>query len=269
MAKPKNKDKRSAGFSSEEEASQPVGQSWFFGIGINDYKYFPPLNNAVRDVEAILQLLREQYDIDEAKILTDGQATRRSILRKLEELSRKVKPDDKLLIYFSGHGYLSPGGLGFLNGRRWMAQNLNYDVGEGCWFYEDAPKNGEKYGRLYTWEAAKKACPPGWRLPTDEEWRALAMAHGGLWDGSDKGDPKKAYSALLEGGSSGFAALLGGYRGPSGSFNNLGSSGGYWSGTEKGTQSAWFYFFYSGLGELDRDALDKSGGRSCRCIQDS
>ncbi|MCB0594706.1 MAG: caspase family protein, partial [Phaeodactylibacter sp.] len=78
MAKPKNKDKRSAGFSSEEEDSQPVGKSWFFGIGINDYQHFPPLNNAVRDVESILQLLREQYDIDEAKILTDGQATRRS-----------------------------------------------------------------------------------------------------------------------------------------------------------------------------------------------
>ena len=27
------------------------------------------LNNAVRDVEAILKLLREQYDIDEAKIV--------------------------------------------------------------------------------------------------------------------------------------------------------------------------------------------------------
>ncbi|MCO6487020.1 MAG: caspase family protein, partial [Phaeodactylibacter sp.] len=100
-----------------------------------------------------------------------------------------------------------------INGQRWMAQNLNFDVGEGCWFYKDDPKNGEKYGRLYTWEAAKKSCPPGWRLPTDEEWQALAMKFGGYYDWEqrkDVGDPKKAYKALLEGGDSGFSALLGG-----------------------------------------------------------
>ena len=61
-----------------------------------------------------------------------------------------------------------------LNGKTWMGQNLNFDVGESCWFYNNDPKNREKYGRLYTWEASKKACPPGWRLPTDEEWKKLA-----------------------------------------------------------------------------------------------
>ena len=71
-----------------------------------------------------------------------------------------------------------------LNGLTWMAENLNFDVGEGCWFYENDSKNGEKYGRLYTWEAAMKACPPGWRLPTDEEWKSLANAFGGysIWE---------------------------------------------------------------------------------------
>src|SRR5690606_34958724 len=55
-----------------------------------------------------------------------------------------------------------------LAGKTWMAENLNYDVGKGCWFYKNDPKNGEKYGRLYTWawEAAKKACPPGLRRET-------------------------------------------------------------------------------------------------------
>ena len=163
-----------------------------------------------------------------------------------------------------------------LNGQRWMAQNLNYDVGEGCWVYEKssvflglgAKIKKEGYGRLYTWEAAKKACPPGWRLPTDEEWRALAMAHGGLWDGEDKGDPKKAYSALLEGGSSGFAALLGGWRYPDGSFGRLGVYGYYWGGTERDAQYAWRYYFGSYYGKLYRYYLDKSYGFSCRCLQD-
>lgn len=29
----------------------------------------------------------------------------------------------------------------------------------------------EKYGLLYTYDAALKALPDGWRLPTDEDWK--------------------------------------------------------------------------------------------------
>lgn len=158
-----------------------------------------------------------------------------------------------------------------LNGLRWMAQNLNYDVGEGCWFFENDAKNGEKYGRLYTWEAAKKACPPGWRLPTDEEWKRLVNAQGGYYDhesSKDVGDPKKAYTALLENGSSGFAALLGGLRTPSGSFYILGDYGFYWSATEYAPGGVWAYYFDRGTGKLIRYNTYKALGFSCRCVQD-
>ena len=64
--------------------------------------------------------------------------------------------------------------------KTWMAQNLNFDISKKCWFYNNDPKYGQKYGRLYTWDAAQKACPPSWRLPTDEEWRALRQGYGGL-----------------------------------------------------------------------------------------
>ena len=36
-----------------------------------------------------------------------------------------------------------------LAGNLWMAENLNFDVGAGCWVYDDEPKNGAQYGRLY------------------------------------------------------------------------------------------------------------------------
>jgi len=153
-----------------------------------------------------------------------------------------------------------------LNGRTWMAQNLNYDAGEGCWFYEDDPKNGEKYGRLYTWEAAKRACPPGWRLPTDAEWRAMAKVYGGVNDDASDGG-KAAYEALIEGGSSGFSAQLGGLRDSSGDFSLLGSWGVYWSAAERDSDRAWGYRF-DGFGKLNRDLGLKSSGRSCRCLQD-
>ena len=57
----------------------------------------------------------------------------------------------------------------------WMAENLAYYVGAGCWAYNDDENNAVKYGRLYTWEAAKRACPSGWHLPIDAEWEQLAQ----------------------------------------------------------------------------------------------
>ena len=59
----------------------------------------------------------------------------------------------------------------------WMAENLNYkteDEGQS-WCYENKPENCDQYGRLYTFEAAKAACPPGWHIPSDPEWGELLM----------------------------------------------------------------------------------------------
>jgi uncharacterized protein (TIGR02145 family) len=39
-----------------------------------------------------------------------------------------------------------------------------------------ATANFKKYGVLYNWPAAMEACPPGTRLPTDEEWHILESA---------------------------------------------------------------------------------------------
>ena len=35
-----------------------------------------------------------------------------------------------------------------------------------------------EYGYLYTWPAAQKALPEGWRLPTDEDWKILEKELG-------------------------------------------------------------------------------------------
>ncbi len=156
-----------------------------------------------------------------------------------------------------------------LNGLVWMAENLNFDVGEGCWIYEKIKGllgllgGKEKvlgYGRLYTWEAAKNACPPGWRLPTDEEWNQLINSFGGS---------KEAYEALIEGGKTGFSARLGGWRNSGGSFLYLGDDGFYWSATERASDFAWYYYFGRDNGKLNRSNDLKSDGRSCRCVQDA
>lgn len=148
----------------------------------------------------------------------------------------------------------------WLNGRMWMAQNLNFDVGEGCWFYDNDPKNGEKYGRLYTWEAAKRACPPGWRLPTWEEWDSLSTHFGGGLE---------AYKALISGGISGFDAVLAGERNSNGEFLYLRWYSYYWSSTEGGANNAWTYWLYSDNLALSRDYYcSKIVGLSLRCLKD-
>lgn len=155
-----------------------------------------------------------------------------------------------------------------LNGQIWLAENLNFEM-EDSWQYMDNPNNGDKYGSLYTWQAAKQACLPGWRLPTDNDWKALGRTYGGYFDGTNSkiiGDPRDAYKALIQGGSSRFNALLGGWHNTAGRYGDLGSSGSYWSSTEKDMETAWSYYF--NYGELSRSNYPKSYGLSCRCIKD-
>ena len=156
-----------------------------------------------------------------------------------------------------------------LNGKSWMAQNLNY-VTEDSYCYKDKDINCEKYGRLYTWEAAKKACPKGWHLPSDEEWKELANRAGGYYE-FQRGDvksPNKGYQNLMKKSSRNFSAQLGGYRYSNGNYDYLGKFGYYWGSTEYDDGNAWYFSFDSDDGKLYRYYNLKTGAQSVRCIKD-
>lgn len=113
----------------------------------------------------------------------------------------------------------------------WLAQNLNFKV-EGSHRYDDHENNRNEFGLLYTWDAAKEACPSGWHLPTDREWSMLVDQFGGL----DKaGEALKSIKGWKEEGngnnSSGFDALAGGIRRPDGSYMFQGTLGYFWTST--------------------------------------
>ena len=55
----------------------------------------------------------------------------------------------------------------------WMAENLNYDTQKKSWCYNENPQYCKKYGKLYAYNTAKKACPGGWSLPTTEDWEQM------------------------------------------------------------------------------------------------
>lgn len=69
----------------------------------------------------------------------------------------------------------------------WMAENLKYKT-DGSRCLLDKKANCKKYGRLYTWNDAMKACPAGWRVPDFRDWLYLFVDAG--WDGKKEG-PKR------------------------------------------------------------------------------
>jgi uncharacterized protein (TIGR02145 family) len=55
-----------------------------------------------------------------------------------------------------------------INDKIWLAENLRTGI-PGSIIHEDKPE----YGRFYKWDMASAACPPGWHLPSSEEWSKL------------------------------------------------------------------------------------------------
>ena len=161
----------------------------------------------------------------------------------------------------------------------WMAENLNYNT-ENSWCYRKKTKNCDIYGCLYNWNAARTACPSGWHLPTDKEWKTLEMQVGmsqseaddtGGWRGSEEGIKLKSTSGWKSIGNGtdevGLTALPGGWRNTNGVFQNLGYYGFWWSATEYNSTIAW----YRNLGYLEvdvyRSGSDIVHGFSVRCVK--
>ena len=153
----------------------------------------------------------------------------------------------------------------------WMAKNLNYAVASTSWCYNNTTSNCTNYGRIYSWTAASSACPSGWRLPSDADWKTLEIALGmtqadadadGSYRGTDQG------TKLKVNGSSGFNALLAGLRDPSGNYNDLSSVGYYWTSTV-GNLSTLYYRRTVSSSEptVYRGSMNLSNGFSVRCLQ--
>ncbi len=78
-------------------------------IGIGDYPGLSTsyqLKGPAHDVRALEGLLRSAWGVPRENIRTllNGQATRKAILKGIEDLTAETRPDDFIFIYFSGHG---------------------------------------------------------------------------------------------------------------------------------------------------------------------
>ena len=139
-------------------------------------------------------------------------------------------------------------------------------------YYDNDPKNGEKYGKLYNWYAvtdSRVLAPKGYHVPSDEEWTKLTDYLGGK---GVAGEKMKSTSGWFDDGNgsneSGFSGLPGGFRFSSGTFDFIRSYGGWWSSTESHTFSAWYHGLDYTFGDVDRNVFGKGSGFSVRCLRD-
>ena len=170
----------------------------------------------------------------------------------------------------------------------WMAENLNYEMRDsvmtnctgndpkGCdmgfptiqspsWCNGNKKENCDKYGRLYTFEAAKVACPTGWHLPEVEEWPE--RGNGGYPAFID-------YAVVGWGGGKdtyGFTVLPAGeYRASSQYFLEPGRFAFFWTSTidTRNHNCATMIHFGNGSeGMVSVCADDENDGHSVRCVK--
>lgn len=142
--------------------------------------------------------------------------------------------------------------------RTWMAENLAYEVPES-FCYKNESAYCEAFGRLYTFKAAKEACPDGWHIPTIGEWNLLFQTFGGIHD---------AGIALQKGGESGLDLTLGGFGDPGRVFKNIGISGNYWDAEKKSDNTSGLISVQKGSKEIYHSVIGDWHRNSCRCVKD-
>ena len=101
---------------------------------------------------------------------------------------------------------------------------------------------------------------PGWRLPTKKDVEALIVAVGGRRAGA---------AALKAGGSSGFEALLAGFREPEdNSFRRTGKQTGFWTATADDGQNAWKMYLLEEDNRIRFKPVSREYGDSIRLVRD-
>jgi uncharacterized protein (TIGR02145 family) len=170
-----------------------------------------------------------------------------------------------------------------IDGKWWMAENINYQTKSGSWCYGDC----KQYGRLYDWNTARTVCPNGWTLPSREDWDYLGQAVGGErksnrgdgtidWYGAGKKlkarsgwrHNMKYWSSGNGTDDFGFSALPGGHRYNDGSIGTAGDDGYWWTASEDSDGYAYYRYMYYYFDYVSEGYSDKSVGRSVRCVAD-
>jgi uncharacterized protein (TIGR02145 family) len=158
--------------------------------------------------------------------------------------------------------------------------------------YDDNPDYCLLYGALYQWREAMRyttqqgtegICPPGWHIPTDEEWKVLEGTvdsqtgiGDGAWDwpgfrGYDAGKNLKSTSGWHNNGNGidlfGFTGHPAGRSSQNGYFYDIAYNAFWWSSTEQSITTEWSRDFSWGANTSGRYGDGYRDGLSIRCIK--
>jgi uncharacterized protein (TIGR02145 family) len=187
----------------------------------------------------------------------------------------------------------------------WLRENLNAGIMIGAnlnqtnnqvlekYCYGNQPDSCVKYGGLYQWDelmqyclqqGTQGICPPGWHVPSDEEWKVLEGAVDSqygigdtIWDdwgyrGSEAGLNLKMGTGWLNNGNGtnlyGFSGLPGGIRYSDGHFNMAGEMGFWWTSTTSAGDDSWRRSLHCDAHGAGREGTFKNYGFSVRCLKD-
>ncbi|MFI5253191.1 MAG: FISUMP domain-containing protein [Bacteroidota bacterium] len=170
----------------------------------------------------------------------------------------------------------------------WLKENLNVgtmiqgtdtstnngSIEKYC--YNNDTANCTLYGGLYQWNEAMQysviagaqgICPAGWHIPTQTDLQTLATAV------KNDGNALKAVGQGTGAGAgtdtSGFSALLAGYKDLNGNFNNLGYITDFWSSSEYSAIFAYNLYLYDINSTINVSINNKGSGYNVRCIKDN
>jgi uncharacterized protein (TIGR02145 family) len=191
-----------------------------------------------------------------------------------------------------------------IGNQTWMAENLNVATfrngdpipeaktdeewikagknKQPAWcYYNNDPKNGHKYGKLYNWHAVndkRGLAPEGWNIPSQDDWSILVEYLGGLELAGQKMQSTNGWFENKNGtNESGFLGLPSGSRRTIGEFWFIGENCVWWSSiendlfgySEKENKliSAWGWTLDFNYGLVGYDG-NKAEGLSVRCLKD-
>jgi uncharacterized protein (TIGR02145 family) len=195
----------------------------------------------------------------------------------------------------------------------WLAENLKYmpqadygtsftesmyyvygyygiDLNEAKEYSINGVNSYDTYGVLYNWSSAITACPPGWKLPSYNDWLDLELAvctnslcnssfvnpgypigsrginEGSILAGNDTLWLADNLTEHLYFDASGFSALPGGVM--MSGFNFINSQTSFWSSTESMDDDAWNITLKAIYSDIYVVTRDKEVAMSVRCVRE-
>jgi uncharacterized protein (TIGR02145 family) len=160
-----------------------------------------------------------------------------------------------------------------IGGLRWFAENLRFRTPDSrCYELDEA--NCADHGRLYRLADAERACPAGWRVPSEVDWRKLELAVGvkpeDLEKENGRGDP--AGKRLKFGGDTGFNVRYSGWIDPhrADSSRAMGRNAAYWATTpgppDEVSATAWHRDVAANRNSIWRSPVNVTYWLSVRCV---